>query len=247
MRYAKILVVDDDPEVLDTLKLYLQDNMQVVTARSGRQAVDYMETNTVDLILLDVEMPIMNGFITLERLRNLKSCINTPIIMVTGKNDKGTVIKCMTKGVDDYIVKPIDKVLLKEKIETVLNHKNYGEGKKVVLTIDDDMNYLKTVRNYLCDQYNVIMINSAKLAMEYLAKYVPDVVLLDYQMPLYNGTAIMNRLQKEAATRDIPVIIVSGNLDMEAMQECVPYNPAAYIVKPVTKQILLETIKRVLG
>lgn len=247
MRFARILIVDDDQEVLDNLKLYLEDSMQVVTARNGRQAVEYMVANTVDIILLDVEMPIMNGFITLERLRNLKNCINIPIIMVTGKNDKSTVIKFMSKGVDDYIIKPIDKALLKEKIETVLEHRDSGEGKKTVLTVDDDMNYLKTVRGYLCDEYNVIMINSSKLAMEYLAKYVPDIILLDYHMPLYNGTAIMNLLQKENSTKDIPVVILSGNLNVEAMQECVKYNPAAYIVKPVNKEVLKDTIKRVLN
>ena len=87
MRYAKILVVDDDPEVLDTLKLYLQDNMQVVTARSGRQAVDYMETNTVDLILLDVEMPIMNGIKTLEHIREHKEYDNIPVMFLTGHSN----------------------------------------------------------------------------------------------------------------------------------------------------------------
>ena len=247
MRYARILIGDDDQEVLDNLKFYLEDSMQVVTARSGRQAVEYMVTNMVDIILLDVEMPIMNGFITLERLRNLKNCINIPIIMVTGKNDKSTVIKFMSKGIDDYIIKPIDKALLKEKIETVLVRRDSGEGKKTVLTIDDDMNYLKTVRSYLCDEYNVIMINSSKLAMEYLAKYVPDIILLDYHMPLYNGTAIMNLLQKEYSTVDIPVVIISGNLNIEAMQECMKYGPAAFIVKPVNKGVLKDTIKRVLN
>lgn len=246
MQFARILIVDDDPEVLDNLKLYLEDSMQVITAKNGRQAVEYMVSNTVDLILLDVEMPIMNGFITLERLRNLKNCINVPIIMITGKNDKNTVIKCMSKGVDDYIIKPVDKSLLKEKIRALLVHRDKGEGKKTVLTVDDDMNYLKTVRSYLRDEYNVIMINSSKLAMEYLSKYIPDIILLDYHMPLYNGTAIMNMVHKEFALRNVPVIVVSGSLSIEDMQECVKFNPAGYIVKPVTKEGLKESIKKVL-
>lgn len=249
MKYAKVLIVDDDQQVLDNLKHFLDDDMLVITARNGRQAVDYMTSNKVDIILLDVEMPIMNGFITLERLRNLKNCINIPIIMITGKNDKGTVLKCMSKGIDDYIIKPVNKSVLKEKINNILDHKPSCEGKKTVLTIDDDMNFLKTIRTHLCDEYNVIMINSSKLAMEYLSKYVPDIILLDYNMPLYNGTAVLSYLQKEnnsLAIPYIPVIIFSGNLDRELIQECVRYNPAAYLAKPTSKEKLKETIKRVL-
>ena len=65
--------MDDDQGILDTISMYLGETMQIITAKNGRQAVEYMSSYTVDLILLDVEMPIMNGFITLEQLRNLKN------------------------------------------------------------------------------------------------------------------------------------------------------------------------------
>lgn len=247
MTLSKILVVDDDQCILDTISMYLGETMQIITAKNGRQAVEYMSSYTVDLILLDVEMPIMNGFITLEQLRNLKNCINVPVIMITGKNDKNTVIRFMSKGVDDYIIKPIDKSVLIEKVNALLKRQSFSEEKKTVLTVDDDMNYLKTIHSYLCDEYNVIMINSSKLALEYLAKYTPDIILLDYNMPLYNGTAVMNHLNKDESKKEIPIIIVSGNLDMELMQECVKFSPSAYIVKPVTKDKLKETIKNVLN
>jgi len=240
-----VLIVDDDPEVLEVMKNYLIEDCRVATVMGGRQAIEYVQRNHVDVILLDVEMPIMDGFRTLELLRNMSECINVPIILVTGRNDRYTVLNSLCKGVDGYLVKPVNKETVLSKINEVIRHKNIERNKKTVLAIDDDMAYLKLIRRYLSDTYNVVMINSAKLAMEYLFKNIPDIILLDYQMPLYSGSTVMNMLQKHPDTQNIPVIILTGCSDVEAVKECILLNPAAYLVKPVTKEILNETIEKV--
>ena len=109
--------------------------------------------------------------------------------------------------------------------------------------IDDDISYLKQLNSFLQDEYNVIMINSAKLALEYLLKHVPDVIVLDYQMPLYNGASMMRLIQGSIEGREIPIIILSGLLSREALQECYMYNPVACLAKPVSKEVLEEHIE----
>lgn len=240
-----VLVVDDDPEVLEVMKSYLMEECRVSTVMGGRQAIEHVQRNHVDVILLDVEMPIMDGFRTLELLRNMSECINVPILLVTGRNDKYTVLNSLCKGVDGYLVKPVDKETVLSKIREVILHKSIERNKKTVLAIDDDMAYLKLVRRYLQDDYNVVMINSAKLAMEYLIKNIPDIILLDYQMPLYSGSTVMNMLQRHPDTQNIPVIILTGCSDLDAVKECILCNPAGYLVKPVSKETLCETIERV--
>ena len=113
--------------------------------------------------------------------------------------------------------------------------------------IDDDMSYLKQLNNMLSESYNVIMINSAKLALDYLLKHTPDAILLDYQMPLYNGANVMNMIQKNTDRKPIPIIILSGALNREAVQECYAYNPFAYLVKPVSKETLIEHLEQALA
>lgn len=242
-----VLIVDDDPETLEIMKNYLIEECRVGTVMGGRQAIEYVQQNHVDVILLDVEMPIMDGFKTLEQLRNMSECINVPIILVTGRNDRYTVLTSLCRGIDGYLVKPVDKGTILAKIQEVLLHKSVERNKKTVLAIDDDMAYLKLVRRYLQDEYNVVMINSARLAMEYLIKNIPDVVLLDYQMPLYSGSTVMNMLQRHQDTQNIPVIILTGCSDAEAVKECILCNPAGYLVKPVDKETLCETIEKVLA
>lgn len=244
-----ILIVDNDKQTLETMSLYLEDAATVSTVLGGRQALDFVQQNPVDVILLDVDMPIMDGFATLEQLRNIEKCINVPVILVTGKTDKHTIFNSYIMGVDGYLAKPVSKDVLINKINEVYQVKESKDNKKTVLMIDDDMPYLKQLNSLLNNSYNVIMINSAKLALDYLLTHTPDVILLDYQMPLYNGANVMNMIQKNTQKdnkKPIPIIILSGALDREALQECYAYNPFSYLVKPVSKDVLVENIEQAL-
>jgi CheY-like chemotaxis protein len=240
----RILIVDDDMATLDIMTLYLEDIAIVTTVNGGRQALEYVNQYPVDLILLDVEMPLMDGFVTLEHLRNIEECINVPVILVTGHKDKSTIINSCLMGVDGYLIKPVEKDTLINKVNEVYESRRAKDNRLTVLLIDDDLPYLKQLNTMLNDSYNVVMINSAKLALNYLMKNTPDVIILDYQMPLYNGANVMNMIQKNNVGRPIPIIILSGALDRSALHDCYIYNPAALLAKPVTKELLIETIKK---
>ena len=239
----KILIVDDDIQVLETMSLYLKDIAHVHTVTGGKQALDFVSTHNVDIILLDVEMPILDGFLTLELLREVESCINVPVIMVTGKQDKYTIFNSCLRGVDGYLVKPVTKNALIQKITEVYKQTSTIKNKKTIMLIDDDMSYLKQLNNMLQSSYNVVMINSTKLALNYLSKYTPDLIVLDYQMPLYNGAEVMNMIKQNENNSDIPIIILSGALDITAFNECYTHKPVACLAKPVSKDVLLSNIK----
>lgn len=243
--FPSILVIDDDMQTLETMRMYLQDIARVHTVNGGRQALEYLHQFKVDIILLDVEMPIMDGYSTLEQLRKLEQCINVSVILVTGRQDKSTIFNFGIMGVDGYLLKPVNKDLLINKVNEIWDAKTNTKDKSTVLMIDDDMSYLKQLNYILQDTYNVVMINSAKLALNYLSKHTPDVILLDYQMPLYNGANLMNMLQKYNKDT-IPVIILSGTLNRKALEECYPYNPFAYLAKPVSKEVLIDNIENAL-
>lgn len=241
-----VLIVDDDLQVLETMSLYLEDMAAVFTATGGRQAVEVVQLQHMDVILLDVNMPVMDGFKTLERFHKLKECINVPVVLVTGNKDRYTVMNSVCMGVDGYLVKPVNKETLRRKVMEVYEKKAKKEQQKTILAIDDDMAYLKLINSYLHDDYNVIMINSAKLALDYLLKHTPDLILLDYQMPLYNGANVMNMIQRDPERAQIPVIILSGVINTEVLKKCIPCKPAACLAKPVSKEDLQKNIEQVL-
>ncbi|MCD7836247.1 MAG: response regulator [Lachnospiraceae bacterium] len=242
-RKLNILVIDDDLETLETLKLQLSDIAFVTTATGGRQGLQCAREQKPDIILLDIEMPVYDGFRTLELLRNVEECINVPVIMLTGKSDKYSVINSITMGIDGYLIKPVSKKDLVDKIMEVYRKNPGQDERRTILAIDDDMVYLKQLHSLLCDEYNVIMINSTKLALEYLTNHSPDLILLDYQMPLYNGVTLINIIHQNANRKNIPFIILSGSLDQKAVQDFYPHSPVAYLAKPINKAALMEKIE----
>lgn len=120
-------------------------------------------------------------------------------------------------------------------------------AKKHILIVDDDPNTLRTLRYYLQDAYKVTVISSGKVAMDFLSKYRPDLVLLDYLMPEHNGAMVLKEMQSKTETKDIPVYFLTGQTDEETIRECLELHPAGYLVKPVAKNALLAKMQEALG
>lgn len=243
-----VLVIDDSQADQETISLYLQDIANVKTVSSGDEAIECVKRFAIDVILLDLEMPGMDGFKTLECLRRQEECINVPVVMVTGVCDRETVLNSVILGIDGYLVKPINKIDLQNKVLEVFDKKSEPVVKrKTILLVDDDMVYLKQVNNMLMDKYNAVMINSPKLALEYLSRHVPDVIILDFQMPAYNGANVMGIIKNNAVGQEVPVIILSGMEKEKVIEECKDYNPMAFLSKPISKKELEATIEQALN
>ena len=103
----KVLIVEDDPMVAMINSQFVKKSEGFEVAgmcRNGQEALDFLESNTVDLILLDVFMPVLNGTETLKKIRSKK--INSEVIMVTAANDTATIEETVHLGVHDYLIKP---------------------------------------------------------------------------------------------------------------------------------------------
>lgn len=116
----KILVVDDEPMNIKMVEVILKDTpmYQVVGATSGMEALKMLDSHEIDLILLDVKMPEMDGFATMELIRQK---YNMPIVLMTGDRNIETIERATKLGVDDYLTKPFLPLALKEIIHSTLN------------------------------------------------------------------------------------------------------------------------------
>jgi DNA-binding response OmpR family regulator len=113
-----ILVVDDEPRYLRLVEVNLvTDGYAVQTATDGKQAVEAVAASQPDLILLDIMMPVMDGFTACERIREFSS---VPIIMVTAKGEERDRVRGLDAGADDYIVKPFSAQELLARVRAVL-------------------------------------------------------------------------------------------------------------------------------
>lgn len=118
MNKVKVLLVDDSPMILSFEKMMLRDSdFEIFTATSGKEALEMVKANSPAIVLLDVQMPEMDG---IECCRQLKSNPQTkpiPVIMVTTKGQQATMMEAYRAGCNDFVTKPIDKAELLQKID----------------------------------------------------------------------------------------------------------------------------------
>lgn len=112
-----ILVVDDDPGFLNLVRDWLKETYKVYMANSGLQAIKMLGKNKVDLILLDYEMPVTTGPMVLEMLRNDEETKDIPVMFLTGKGDKESVMAVLALRPEGYFLKNIPKEDLLEKLK----------------------------------------------------------------------------------------------------------------------------------
>ncbi len=124
----KVLVVDDEKSIVKGIKFTLErDGMEVDCAYDGQEAVDYITKNKYDIILLDVMLPVFDGFEVLNRIREFSS---VPVIMLTAKGDDMDKILGLEYGADDYMTKPFNILEVKARIKAILR-RNAGDIVKV--------------------------------------------------------------------------------------------------------------------
>jgi|tagenome__1003787_1003787.scaffolds.fasta_scaffold20985475_3 two-component system response regulator ResD len=127
----KILIVDDEFEMRQLLKIYLRkDNYQVDEAENGQGAYEKMKKNDYDLMILDVMMPIMDGWQTIEQVRKNS---DIPIIMLTAKGTTQDKVTGFSTGADDYLVKPFDEEELLVRIKALLRRTSYNDAEAEIL------------------------------------------------------------------------------------------------------------------
>lgn len=134
---GRILVVDDIGSNRNLLARRLQhEGHHVVTAESGPSALALLAEHEFDLILLDILMPDMNGIEVLSRLKAERRSRHIPVIMISGLNEVGAVVRCIEAGADDYVLKPFNPVLLRARINSSLEKKRW---------VDREHEYLRRI------------------------------------------------------------------------------------------------------
>lgn len=120
------------------------------------------------------------------------------------------------------------------------------EEKPLILVVDDFGMLLRQIRMMLKEKYNVEVATNGVQAMSAIGRMKPDLILLDYAMPVHNGKKVFEVLKLSEETKDIPVVFLTGVSDNERVEEIINLRPAGYLLKPPNKERLIEMIENVL-
>ncbi len=144
----RILIVDDEPFNVDYLEQELEDlNYETITAANGKEAVEKIISESPDLVLLDIMMPVMDGFDVLENVKANPDIQNTPIIVISANNDLNSVVKGIKLGAEDYLPKPFEPILLKARIQSSLEKKYLRDQQDLYLkSLEHEMNIARDIQ-----------------------------------------------------------------------------------------------------
>lgn len=139
MTQPKILIVDDEPFNVDYLEQELSDlDYATITAGNGQEALDKVRAESPDLVLLDIMMPVMDGFAVLSQMKADSTLRDIPVIVISAMSDLQSVVRGIERGAEDYLPKPFEPVLLQARISSSLERKRLrDEHRRLIRTFAD--------------------------------------------------------------------------------------------------------------
>jgi adenylate cyclase len=206
----RVLVIDDDATARELIADHLKaEGFSVVTAAGGVQGLKLAKELRPTAITLDVMMPDLDGWSVLAALRKDPELAEIPVIMITivDEHRRGIAL-----GAAGYLTKPVDR----ERLHRLVSRFRAPMPPTRVLLVEDDAVQRERMREWLeGPQWTVREAENGREALKRIQESKPDVILLDLMMPEMDGFAVVAALQKEAAWRDIPVIVITAR-DLDA-------------------------------
>ncbi len=200
-----VLVIDDDADTRELLARTLnKEGFRVVTAAGGAEGLRLAAEILPAAITLDVIMPSTDGWAVLSELKSTPVLCDIPVVMVSMLEERELGL---SRGVSDFLTKPIDRDRLTVVIERLVG----GAGRGPVLVVDDDAQTRLLTRRLLeREGITVVEARHGKEALEVLATSLPSLILLDLMMPEMDGFQVMQALQANPAWSAVPVVVVTA-------------------------------------
>ncbi|MBF0197371.1 MAG: response regulator [Planctomycetes bacterium] len=241
-----VLVVDDDKLIRGLMIQQLERNFfKVLSAEDGTSALDLFSKEKIDIVLLDVKLPDMDGMEVLQKIKTKTRQI-CEVIVLTGFGSDEVAIQSLRYGAVDYLEKPIDLEALNTAIgraqEKILEKKELN-FRQTILIIDDDEDIIRLMERFFrSENYHVLTAHSGKEAMEVIEKNKVDLLVSDINLGDMNGVEILEKAKRYFS--DIEGIMVTGDNDSELSIKALRAGAIDYITKPINLDEVLISVQK---
>ncbi len=257
---ARILVVDDIPANVKLLEARLvAEYFDVLTAGDGYQALAICERNQVDLVLLDIMMPGMDGFEVCERLKANPKTSHIPVVMVTALDQSADRVRGLKAGADDFLTKPVNDLQLISRVKSLLRLKTLsdelriraetaqtmgidellrtGEGRGdesgQVLLVDGRANSQERIIKALKPIADVSAISDPQAALFEASETPFELAIVNANFDNYDPLRLCSQLRSLERTRFLPILIITEQGDDDMVIRALELGVNDYIVRPV--------------
>ncbi|MDA8124097.1 MAG: response regulator [Deltaproteobacteria bacterium] len=257
MSAAKILVVEDNVLNMKLVRSLLRlEGYRVLEAEDAEKGMQLAQDRHPDLILMDIQLPGMDGLTATEILKGREKTKDIPIVALTGFAMTGDEQKALAAGCDGYITKPIDTRSFGETLRQYLTPLSPPEAtamrppflrRQRILIVDDDPLNVKLLSAKLpADRYEAIPAFRGEEALQKVKQDRPDLILLDVMMPGMSGYEVSYQLKSDPATAAIPIVMVTALDDSEDKIRGLEAGADEFLNKPVNDVELLTRIHSLL-
>lgn len=233
-------------EIRGYLNISLEEQLKnleynIINVGTGINEINEIKEN-ITAILMYLDEDLMKKQQSLVFLRDKALQNDTPIFVIGDINELAEIRSIVPKQLlKKEFQRPIDVKDVAGQMDEYI--KLYGNHtKKKVLVVDDSGAMLRNVKGWLEDRYQVILANSGTMAIKYLSTNRPDLVLLDYEMPVINGKQVLEMIRSESEFSNIPVMFLTSKNDKESIQQVLSLKPEGYILKTTSPEQIVQMI-----
>lgn len=255
-----ILLVDDSEPVIIQMNDILGENgYNLQVARDGGEALAIISHTIPDAMILDLMMPGVDGFTVLKNLREVDRTSNIPILILTAKHitkeelrflKRNNIHQLIQKGdvnrnellntvATMVFAEPVERVKPQRQLQTI-------KGKPVVLVVEDNPDNMLTAKALLAAKHIVLEAVDGQQGVEMAKKHIPNLILMDIEMPGMNGLEALNAIRKDAQLQHVPVIALTASALAHDLEIISAHGFDAHLVKPIDDRMFFAIIDEAL-
>jgi len=277
MRRYKVLLTGSNKTSIDEFFLHMDETFESQSSSDRYwDLVSHIKHFSPDVFVFCMDRESKETMSRMIQVKNELSRKGTPLVILGDAQDCTDFAK-VTAGIADIVMqrpmttKAIESKIVgflrkferiegeaqeeerkreaeeKQRMEEIRGMLNGGERRKHILVVDDDVRMLRVIKEHLHKSYDVATAINGKLALKFLETKQTDLILLDYVMPEEDGPAVLRKIHENPMTQDLPVVFLTGMTDGNKIREALSEKPQGYLLKPIEKVKLLETVEKILG
>lgn len=264
---ARVLVVDDVlPNVKLLAAKLTREYFDVVTANSGPEALERIHAQHPDIVLLDVMMPGMDGFEVCEKIRADPATMHIPVVMVTALSDASDRVRGLEAGADDFLTKPVNDVALFARVRSLVRlkmmtdewrlrestsgqlgmlvstdsvHTQTAEAARVLVVEDSAIDLDKITETLARDRDVVTDTDTCAGGLELALAEEFELIVISLTLMREDGLRLCSQLRSHEKTRQIPILLLADETDMDRVAKGLELGANDYLIKPIDRNELL--------
>ena len=244
----RILLADDSALIhRHTVPILVDAGYEVIEAFDGREALELLRRDPPDLLLTDVEMPLLDGYALCKAAKADIETAHVPVMICSSLGEAADLERGFDAGADDYLVKPVVAEDLLSRLTAILATR-MSAARERVLVVDDSAAIRHLVAD--CLRRQGFVIESAIDGVDGFERAtirVPDLILTDYDMPRMTGFELVHALRRDLRTREVPIVMLTARDTKRDQAQMRAAGLTSYLVKPFSTDKCIAIVERVLA